>query len=313
MRKLLLLLQIILFGFTSNAQDTLWVKKVDGKAFAIHKVKSGEDIFLLSKKYKVPPAALADANNLNYQGGLASGTAIWVPVDNYNFIRIESVVKSKPIYYKVGRNETLKDVTRMINVAQSTLQMWNHMSEQDIFAGEVLQIGWIAFDDTQVPFSTTSNSSAASGLSEKQKGNIGYPAPVAMKPKVTNIDSIKAKISLNESSTNEENDTIVSPYEQLYETQIMGNANNNESGAAVFYPLKMKMAEGIYYAFHNTAEKGTIIKVINPANGNFIYAKVIGTIPKLGDYNNCIIALSTNAAKGLMAKERRMFCKIEYR
>ncbi|KAA5533341.1 LysM peptidoglycan-binding domain-containing protein [Taibaiella lutea] len=309
MRKLLLLLQIILFGLTSKAQDTLWVKKADGKAFVIHKVKSGEDIFLLSKKYKVPPAALADANNLNYQGGLASGTIVWVPVDNYNFIRIESVVKSKPIYYKVGRNEALKDVTRMINVAQSTLQMWNHMSEQDIFPGQVLQIGWIAFDDTQVPFSATSGNSDVSGLTQKQKGVIGYPGP---KPQATVVDSVKTKAGLNESSANEENDTIASPYEQLYETQTMGNASNNESGAAVFYPLKMKMAEGIYYAFHNTAAKGTIIKVMNPANGNFIYAKVIGTIPKLGDYNNCIIALSTNAAKGLMAKERRMFCKIEY-
>jgi hypothetical protein len=75
----------------------------------------------------------------------------------------------------------------------------------------------------------------------------------------------------------------------------------------------MKLAEGVYYALHNTAEKGTIIKVTNPANSHVIYAKVIGAIPKLAEYNNCVIALTTNAAKGLMAKERRMFCKIEYR
>lgn len=312
MRKLLLLLQLFISGLVihANAQDSLLVKKIDGKAFVVHKVKSGEDIFLLSKRYSVPPAVLSDVNNLSYQSGLAGGSIVWIPVDNYNFIRIESVIKSRPLYYKVNSNENLKDISRMINIAQSTIQMWNRLDQPEIRAGQILQIGWITFDEKQVPFATNSNSSATSGLSEKQRGAIGYPAP---KPQAIYVDSVKTKTDLNEPSTIEENDTIVSPYEQLYETQTAGSANNNESGAAVFYPLKMKMAGGVYYAFHNTAIKGTIIKVTNPANGNFIYAKVIGTIPKLADYNNCVIALSTNAAKGLMAKERRMFCKIEYR
>jgi len=304
MKKLLLLLQILLFGLISNAQDTLWVKKVDGKAFVIHKVKSGEDIFLLSKKYNAPPAALADANNLSYQNGLAAGTTVWIPVDNYNFIRIGSVVKSKSIYYKVGSNETLKDVTRMINVAQSTLQMWNRMSQQDIFPGQVLQIGWIAYDDTQVPFASKRNT--VTDIKANQN-----TAPVIASRQDSNI--ITTKIPLKDSVKSTEDTVVVSPYEQLYEDQVTGQANNEESGAAVFYPIKMKMAEGVYYAFHNTAPKGTIIKVTNPANDHFIYAKVIGVIPKLADYNNCIIALSTNAAKGLLAKEKRMFCKIEYR
>lgn len=312
MEKLLLLLQLFISGLViqANAQDSLWVKKIDGKAFIVHKVKSGEDVFLLSKKYNVPPAVLADVNNLSYQSGLAGGNTIWIPVDNYNFVRIESVIKSRPLYYKVNNNENLKDISRLVNVAQSTIQMWNRLDQPDIRPGQIVKIGWIAFDDKQVPFPSDAKSSATSGMPEKQSG---YIAPGASKPQVISIDSMKTKTNLDESSITEESDTAASPYEQLYEDQTMGNATNNESGASVFYPLKIKMPEGVYYAFHNTATKGTIIKVTNPANGNFVYAKVIGTIPKLADYNNCIIALSTNAAKGLMAKERRMFCKIEYR
>lgn len=300
----LLLLLLCSLTFKSFAQDTLWVKKIDGKAFIAHKAQSGEDIFLLSKKYNVPPAVLADVNNLSYQSGLSTGSTVWIPVDNYNFIRVESVVKSKPIYYKVNRGDALKDVTRMINVAQSTLQMWNHMSQQELSPGQVLLIGWVAFDAAQVPFTPKNNTITNTQtthtvpvIANQQNGNIA----------VSKITSFKDSVS-------KANDTVViSPYEQLYEDQITGHANNEESGAAVFYPIKMKLSEGVYYAFHNTAPKGTIIKVTNPANSNIIYAKVIGTIPKLADYNNCIIALSTNAAKGLMAKERRMFCRIEYR
>ena len=302
----LLILFALILSSSAYAQDTLWVKRMEGKTYVVHIVHSGEDIFLLAKKYSVPPAALADANNLNYQTGLEKGSKIWVPVDNYNFIRVESVLKSKPIYYKTTNSDKLNDVSRLTNVSQSTIQRWNHLSMPDIKAGQILQIGWIAFDSTQVPFAA------------KNKTEV-IPAISKATVKVNTLNNVSNKTSAQNNSgkqTNTVDTTKPAPqnaYEELYNEQVTGQPSNTENGAAVFYPLKIKTAEGVYYAFHNTAAKGTIIKVTNPANGNIIYAKVIGTIPNLPDYNNSIIALSTNAAKGLMAKERRMFCKIEFR
>ncbi len=302
----------LLFAFAgifiahAQAQDTLWVKRIDGKAYVVHKVNSGEDLFMISKKYSVPPAALADANNLNYQSGLEKGTKIWVPIDNYNFIRIESVVKSKPIFYKVNTGDELNDVSRLSHVSQSTIQRWNHLATPDVRPGDVLQIGWIAFDNSQTPFAPKDKVVPPPTTT---------PKPV-IKPVVASSNAVKPIAVTNDSNLSKPLlDTIVvkNVYEDLYNEQVMGSASNSASGAAVFYNVKIKPAAGVYYAFHNTAAKGTIIKVNNPSNGNFIYAKVIGTIPNLPDYNNSIIALSSNAAKGLMAREKRMFCKIEYR
>lgn len=294
------------FSINLQAQDTLWVKRIEGKPYVVHKVNAGEDIFLLAKKYSVPPAALADANNMNYQSGLERGSKIWIPVDNYNFIRVESVVKSKPIYYKTVIGDELNDVSRLSHVSQSTIQRWNHLNTPDIHSGQILQIGWISFDSSQIPFAA------------KNKTEV-IPAAPQPNTKVSNVPAVKnaAVSKAPAGSTNAVADTsktgAKNVYEDLYNQQVEYQTANNESGAAVFYPLKIKTAEGVYYAFHNTAPKGTIIKVTNPSNGNVIFAKVIGAIPNLPDYNNAVIALSTNAAKGLMAKERRMFCKIEYR
>ncbi|RYZ13714.1 MAG: LysM peptidoglycan-binding domain-containing protein [Sphingobacteriales bacterium] len=98
-RTLLMCCLCVLASLSLKAQDTLWVKQKDGKPYLVHKVKAGEDLFLLAKKYAVPPAVLADLNDVNYQDGLSAGTKFRIPVDNYNFIRIESVVQSRPIYY----------------------------------------------------------------------------------------------------------------------------------------------------------------------------------------------------------------------
>src|SRR5690349_4101284 len=153
MKKLLLLFTLLLSTSASiMAQDTLWVKQKEGKPYLLHKVKNGETLFLLAKKYAVPPAILADLNQVNYQDGLPTGSKFRIPIDNYNFIRIESVVKSKPIFFRVGEEDDLRSISRMFNVAQSAIQRWNNLVTPDIETGKILQVGWIAFDSTQAPF-----------------------------------------------------------------------------------------------------------------------------------------------------------------
>lgn len=296
--RIVLALALMTLSSLAKAQDTLWVRKIDGKPFITHSVLLGEDLFLLSKKYTVPPAVLADVNNLNFQNGLAEGTPIWIPVDNYNFIRVEGIVKSQALFYKVKNGETLKDISRLTNVAQSALQMWNHLPDQTIRPNQILKIGWVAYDKTQVPFPK----------SAPKENAVNTNIPTKPEKIIVKADTNNKAIADTEDSTE-----TPSPYEELYEKQVAGNAGNSETGAAVFYTMKVKVGEGVYYAFHNTAARGTIIKVTNPANDHVIYAKVIGPIPDLSDYHNSIISLSSNAAKGLMAQERRMFCKIEYR
>jgi hypothetical protein len=270
---------------------------------------------MLSKRYSVPPARLADLNGVTYQEGLPAGSRFKIPVSNYNFIRIESVVNSRPIYYRTNEEDGLRDISHMVNVSQSTIQRWNRMDDPELMAGQVLHVGWVAYDKTQVPFSKDTGA-ARPVIAPPAKSNpplkdgTGKPIPAAKtvaRPVKDTIAHLK--------------DTIDTPdgieehpeFAELYAQQTAGRQVNEEAGAAVFYRLGTKAEPGVYYAFHNTAAKGTIIKIRNPASGNMIYAKVVGTLPKLKEYHNAIIGISNNAIGALGARDKRMFCKLKYR
>lgn len=306
MKKLLLFLVLSAAAFAAKAQDTLWVKQKEGAPYIAHRVRNGETLFMLAKRYSVPPAILADANQVSYQDGLAEGRWFRIPVDDYNFIRIESVVKSRPIFYRVGPEDDLRSVSRLVSVSQSAIQRWNHINTQDIQPGNILQIGWVSYDADQKPFGYPDTVRAiASSPAVKPAAKPAVPATAATTRPATPAGTTKT-------ATDTAAD-IPSAFEELYGLQIQGVSQNEESGAAVFYPLRTKAAPGVYYAFHNTAAKGTILKITNPANEKVVYAKVIGPVPNLKEYYNSIIGLSSNAAKALGARERRMFCKIKYR
>ncbi len=298
MKNLLLLLSF-LAAFSVKAQDTLWVKENDGQPCLFHKVKSGETLFMLGKRYSVPPAVLADVNGVNYQDGLAPGKKFIIPIDKYNYIRIESVVKSRPIYLKTTEDHDLRSISRMFNVPQSAIQRWNNMDNPDIIPGKVLLAGWIAYDKTEVPFHRPSSDSVITA--RPFKGD----SLRSVRPSHLKTDTATA---LNDTLHTEQDE-----YEQLYEQQVGGGNVTEESGAAVFYPLKMNVAPGVYYALHNMASRGTILKISNPTNGKVIYAKVIGTMPRLKEYHNAVVGLSNNAISTLGATDRRMFCKVKYR
>lgn len=309
MKKLLLFLVLSVAAFAAKAQDTLWVKQKEGAPYIAHRVRNGETLFMLAKRYSVPPAILADANQVSYQDGLAEGRWFRIPVDDYNFIRIESVVKSRPIFYRVGLEDDLRSVSRLVSVSQSAIQRWNHLNTPDIKPGNILQLGWVSYDAEQKPFGhpDTVRAIATTPAVQAVKKPAAPVAATASTPRPATPATTTA------TATDTTAAEIPSAFEELYEQQIQGVSQNEESGAAVFYPLRTKAAPGVYYAFHNTAAKGTILKIMNPANEKIIYAKVIGPVPNLKEYYNSIIGLSGNAAKALGARERRMFCKIKYR
>lgn len=303
MKRILLLFTLFLItAATVMAQDTLWVKQKEGKPYLLHKVKNGETFFLISKRYTVPPAILADINNVNYQDGLSTGSKFRIPIDNYNFIRIESVVKSKPIYFRAGEEDDLRSISRMFNVSQSAIQRWNNLMTPDIETDMILQVGWIAYDNTQVPFA------------ENTSSVVSDPAKATNLPKTGIVKKVSdTPVDQNTKITDTASATEPSAFEELYYQQTAGASVTEESGAAVFYPLKTKAGPGVYYAFHNTAIRGSILKIMNPANGKIIYAKVIGTLPKLKEYHNAIVGLSSNAIRAMGAIDQRMFCKLKYR
>jgi hypothetical protein len=223
-----------------------------------------------------------------------------IPVGKYNYKRVEAVA-AMPLCYKVVAGDKLRSLSRALNIAQSTLQLWNHMDSQQLGPGQTLLLGWVAYDkpDLIPDVASTPNTIA-------QDDNIKK----AVVPAIPTTDT--AGIADTTDTAMTYTDSIDKVMEARYNKQVAGSAETETSGAAVFYDYKVKSVRGHYYAFHNDAPRGALIKITNPATQHTIYAKVIGPIPDLPDYNNCIIAVSGNAAVALGSRYKRFFCRISY-
>jgi hypothetical protein len=108
-------------------------------------------------------------------------------------------------------------------------------------------------------------------------------------------------------------DELALDMQQLWEDQTAGGKNVVvEKGSAGFYNLTVHNAEASYFAFHNVAAKGTIMKIRNLNNGKMIYVKVIGPLPAGKQFYGCNLGLSDVAKQALGVRENKMFCEMLY-
>ena len=67
-----------------------------------------------------------------------------------------------------------------------------------------------------------------------------------------------------------------------------------------------------YYALHRTAPIGTIIKVTNRMNNQFVYVKVVGSLPDTGENENIIIKVSQAVSSKLNALDPLFQVELSY-
>ncbi len=102
-------------------------------------------------------------------------------------------------------------------------------------------------------------------------------------------------------------------FEQQYQQQTNnGRDVTGEKGPGSWFKSNAVVGSGKYYALHNTAPRGTIVKVTNPLTGRSIYAKVLDAIPQLKANANLIIKLSDAAQDALGINESRFYCELSY-
>jgi hypothetical protein len=129
-------------------------------------------------------------------------------------------------------------------------------------------------------------------------------------PKVK-VDTLPPpKVSLNKKSIIE--DTAIgapSDFETAYKFQTSnGQYIDSLEGTVVFFKPQSAVNEKMLYAFSNDIAKGRIMKVVNPSNKRYVYAKVIGRIPNTKQYLNAKIGLDGRAREMLLTREIKLWC-----
>jgi|GEM_PF-2293861 len=318
-RRLLTGLVLTLFvwaAMPAAAQDTLWARNEDNNFLFSVKAKRGDNANTIAARFHAPIMEISRQNHITLQSEFQQGAMVNVPVGKYNHKRA-AYVNTLPLYYRIKEGDRLQTLSRMVNVSQSTIQAWNNLNSQDLTPGHMLLLGWITdeslFDEPEnlqgAPSSKTppiANHSSSNTIPDRIIADNDNPPEEPM-PEENNTEH--AYKALDETQYF---DSVSAAMEQQYDNETNGLPVTEESGPAVFFDYK-KVKPGFFYAFHNTAVPGSLIRIFNPASGDTVYAKVIGPIPPLKEYEKCIIAVSGNASRALGTPYKTVFCKVTFR
>lgn len=285
MRKLLLLITLFtpVSSLFAQETDSLFAVKKDGTWEIKYTAKARENAKMLAKRFYIPEGQMELANNEETMRKLNEGNTVYIPVTKDNFFNVKpaplKMKNVRELYYTVGNKDDISIISNYSGVTKVEMRSWNELKGNTMKPGTVLFVGWVKMmaKDTTDPVSIAA-----------------YPAP-------------KKKIVIDTSGKL----PVPGGLDTVYNRQTNNGLNVlTEKGTAVFFEKPGKST--IYYAFHNEAARGTVIKVYNPGSGKTIYVKVLGSLPDTKLYANCIIGISNGAKEALGITDNKIWCELSY-
>lgn len=342
MKKIFFL--FLLSPFFSKAQENALI--VEGTAPALyinHKVAPKENYYSVGRIYNVSPKDIAPFNKLQLESGLSLGQVIKIPLNSSNFSQEGSAATDEtfiPLYYKIKDKEGLYRVAKNHNdLPLETLKQWNNIKGDAVKTGTQLIVGYLK---VKTELSSLAKSGAAKTTIAATPVKIEETKPVVSevitKPVVeTEIADVKltrkekraaAKAAVAEEKENakpeQETPVVETPkgvsgkntggpgFKSLYDQQKKSTDLTETTGDAGVFKSTSGWSDSKYYCLHSSSSPGTIIKVTNPANGKFIFAKVLDNIPDIKQNEGLLIVISNAAADALGATEANFACSISY-
>jgi membrane-bound lytic murein transglycosylase D len=100
-----------------------------------HRVEAGETLTAIAKKYRVTPAAIAAANELEPGTALEPGEKLIIPA-----ARPIEETKSRLVRYRVRKGDTLGGIADQFSVTSEDIRKWNGLKTAKVSRGMVLRI-----------------------------------------------------------------------------------------------------------------------------------------------------------------------------
>lgn len=314
-----------------QAQDRLEIQGTSPDLYVLHTVKKGETFYSLGRSYSVSPKDIASENNISFEKGLQLGQQVKIPLNNTNFTQKGNAGAGfTPLYHKVGEKETLYRLSVNHNkVPLDNIRHWNNLTGDGLQKDSYVIVGWLkaggSIPASSAPVVTTPPAATTPPVTTPPANTNTTPAATTPAPPVVAPPASTTPANTTPAATQPVVTTPTEPvkppetskpaatgsFEQIYNQQT----NNGKNATAEKGPggwFKSNAGAGKYYALHNTAPRGTIIKVTNPLNGKSIYAKVLETIPQIKQNEGLIIKLSDSALEALGTNEAKFYCHLSY-
>lgn len=340
MYKLLFLL-LLVPAFTTAQDKKLFAEGISPNLYINHNVQPKENYYSIGRIYNISPKEIAPFNKLQLESGLSLGQLLKIPITT-EFFQSGSANADEtfiPVYHTLKDKETLSRVAKNYNnLPIETLKLWNKLKTETVKKGTVLIVGYlkvkkelsalakngigtsIAGNDVAIT-KKQDNNEQAEKQTEKKTENTA--STVKAQQQTSKEETVSAKKETVKKQTEPAQTVEVvnskpvkhikgGTFKPMYESQEKtGELVKEEANAGVFKSTS-GWTDKKYYCLHNTAAPGTIIKITNPANNKFVFAKVLDLIPDIQQNNNLTIIISNAAADELGATENNFNCLLNY-
>ncbi len=270
-------------SIAQQGDSTFAVKK--GPSLAIrYYLKSKETLAMLANRYYISQEVLETTSGVDGRKKLPAGTMLHIPLNKDNFKCAEEasgLLHWEKVFYRVGEKDDLALISLYAGAKKQDIIQWNTLKGSRLSEGQVLFIGWVKVVEK---------------TEENIENGLAYPTQKNVASNAASVDTVRHAYGELDSA---------------YFAQTKNGKNIiSEKGSAAFFEKAGK--NNIYYAFHNTTQRGAIIKVINPGTGKYIYAKVLSSLPDTKQFANCIIGLSATAKDALGITESKAWVELTY-
>src|SRR5688572_13178417 len=219
------------------------------------------------------------------------------------------------------KGETMYSIAKRFNKNVEEIKSINKLSSDILSEGQVLIVGYDSSAKIKVEEKFATVPTAAPRTQPKSETGI-IPAPPATQPAKEKPQVVKEQTVVVASTEIAVSPGTISPasgYEKP--TKSISPLKKGSSGKALMQVTETGVATWIqdgqinndkYYALHRSAPIGTIVKVTNRMNNQFVYVKVVGVLPDTGENENVIIKVSQAVSSKLTALDRLFQAELSY-
>ncbi len=122
----------------------------DRLAFIKHRIRSGETVASIAKRYKISPATIISYNKKSTKTGLVVGRTLKIPIYREARLaknkfrsknkRIQIVSADARKLYKVKRGDTLLNIAKRFDISPAQIKEINNLNNNSVRIGQVLKL-----------------------------------------------------------------------------------------------------------------------------------------------------------------------------
>ncbi|HSD64627.1 MAG TPA: LysM peptidoglycan-binding domain-containing protein [Ignavibacteriaceae bacterium] len=141
-------------------------------AYIYHRIKRGENLFAIAKRFDVSVADIRDWNNIS-GNRIFAGQNLKIYTESKGLADNTSVPNRMDLYrYKVRKGDTIGELAEKFGVSASKIKSWNSLNSNRIYSGQTLKI-YSSGDVSSLGDVTTKNSANVNYYKIKSGDSIG--------------------------------------------------------------------------------------------------------------------------------------------